>query len=185
MAYTEISGKKLQRKLGAQLNESAAVQISKDSFAQKMMRRMGWQEGQGLGKDQQGMKEHIKVKQRLEEEGIGHDKFQMEKAIAGDCWWQQSMGDTLARLQKQKRKILDETKEKTKKKPKKRKIDEESDDENGDERKLKKRKKEKKKKKEKVKTFYTDEELFEATGGARFGMRAQRRQHGKWARAEV
>jgi Pin2-interacting protein X1 len=31
---------------------------------------------------------------------------------------------------------------------------------------------------------YTDEELFVATGGARFGMRAQRKQTGKWARAE-
>lgn len=31
---------------------------------------------------------------------------------------------------------------------------------------------------------YTDEELFRATGGARFGMRAQRKQTGKWARAE-
>ncbi|KAI2508915.1 glycine rich nucleic binding domain [Fragilaria crotonensis] len=31
---------------------------------------------------------------------------------------------------------------------------------------------------------YTDEELFTATGGARFGMRAQRKQTGKWARAE-
>ena len=31
---------------------------------------------------------------------------------------------------------------------------------------------------------YTDEELFIATGGARFGMRAQRKQTGKWARAE-
>lgn len=41
----------------------------------------------------------------------------------------------------------------------------------------------KKKKKRKVKE-YTDEELFEATGGARFGMRAQRRATGKWARTE-
>ena len=30
----------------------------------------------------------------------------------------------------------------------------------------------------------TAEELFEATGGARFGMRAQSKQRGKWARSE-
>lgn len=30
----------------------------------------------------------------------------------------------------------------------------------------------------------TDQDLFQATGGARFGMRAQRKQTGKWARAE-
>jgi Pin2-interacting protein X1 len=49
----------------------------------------------------------------------------------------------------------------------------------------KKTKKEKKNKDDKKKKkVYTDEELFEATGGARFGMRAQRRQDGKWKRAE-
>ena len=30
--------------------------------------------------------------------------------------------------------------------------------------------------------IYTDEELFQATGLARFGMRAQRRAEGKWKR---
>lgn len=44
--------------------------------------------------------------------------------------------------------------------------------------------KSKKKKKREYKRQYTDEELFEATGGARFGMRAQRRATGKWARTE-
>mmetsp|Transcript_21932 Transcript_21932/g.54286 ORF Transcript_21932/g.54286 Transcript_21932/m.54286 type:complete len:258 (+) Transcript_21932:139-912(+) len=50
----------------------------------------------------------------------------------------------------------------------------------------KKQKKSKKSKKEKKKRKleYTDEELFEATGGARFGMRAQTQQKGKWNRAE-
>jgi len=50
----------------------------------------------------------------------------------------------------------------------------------------KKSKKSKKSKREKKKRKldYTDEELFEATGGARFGMRAQTQQKGKWNRAE-
>ncbi len=48
-----------------------------------------------------------------------------------------------------------------------------------------KKKKKKKKKDSKKKKDYTDEELFEATGGARFGMRAQRRAEGKWKRAEI
>lgn len=43
---------------------------------------------------------------------------------------------------------------------------------------------EKKKKAKRKAKEYTDEELFEATGGARFGMRAQRRATGKWARTE-
>ena len=49
-----------------------------------------------------------------------------------------------------------------------------------------KKKKSKKKEhnnKEKKKIF-TDEELFQATGGARFGMRQGARQEGKWKRTE-
>jgi Pin2-interacting protein X1 len=45
------------------------------------------------------------------------------------------------------------------------------------------KKKKKKGSKEKKKIF-TDEELFEATGGARFGMRQGVRQEGKWNRTE-
>ncbi|KAL3913594.1 MAG: hypothetical protein SGARI_000579 [Bacillariaceae sp.] len=52
----------------------------------------------------------------------------------------------------------------------------------------KKKKKDKKKSKQEKskskKLHYTDDELFQATGGARFGMRAQTQQHGKWQRAE-
>jgi Pin2-interacting protein X1 len=43
----------------------------------------------------------------------------------------------------------------------------------------------KKKSSKKKKTEFTDQELFQATGGARFGMRAQRRAEGKWKRTET
>eukprot|EP00526_Cylindrotheca_closterium_P019732 CAMPEP_0113620538 /NCGR_PEP_ID=MMETSP0017_2-20120614/10470_1 /TAXON_ID=2856 /ORGANISM="Cylindrotheca closterium" /LENGTH=234 /DNA_ID=CAMNT_0000530213 /DNA_START=3 /DNA_END=710 /DNA_ORIENTATION=- /assembly_acc=CAM_ASM_000147 len=49
--------------------------------------------------------------------------------------------------------------------------------------KQKKSKKKDKKGKEKKKIF-TDEDLFQATGGARFGMRQGARQEGKWKRTE-
>jgi len=54
---------------------------------------------------------------------------------------------------------------------------------------LQQQNKNKKKKKgdsksKKAKKHFTDEELFAATGGARFGMRAQRRAEGKWNRTE-
>merc|ERR1719330_2243567 len=78
------------------------------------------------------------------------------------------MGDTLAKL-------AGNSNNKESKKKKKRKLE--------DDGKRKKDRKEKKRKKE-IKQFYTDEELFVATGGARFGMRARRKQEGKWARAE-
>ena len=151
MAYTEISGKKLRARLGAQLNESAAQEISKTSFAARQMAKMGWKEGEGLGKHRQGMKSHIKVKQRVEEEGIGMEKVKIEQASQN--WWQNSMGDTLAKLNSSNESL--------------------------------KQKKKKKKRKRDAKRHFTDEELFEATGGARFGMRAQSKQTGKWARAEA
>jgi len=49
------------------------------------------------------------------------------------------------------------------------------------------RRKKKKKKEDgtiKKRKVYTDDELFQATGGARFGMRAQGSQKGKWQRTE-
>ena len=110
---------------------------------------MGWKEGTGLGKRRDGMVDHIKIKQREEEMGLGREK-ELAKAV-GDVWWKDSVGGTLARLQSMKK---------------------------GDKKKKKKDKSEKK-----IKIF-TDEELFAATGGARFGMRAQRRAEGKWKRTE-
>ena len=119
---------------------------------------MGWIAGQGLGKDKQGMKSHIKVKQRAEDEGIGHEKVKVEQASSH--WWQGAVNDTLAKLNQSG---TSSSNKKSKKK--------------------KSKKKSKKSKVVEIKT-YTDEELFIATGGARFGMRAQRKQEGKWARAE-
>ena len=184
MAYTNVCGKKLQAKLGGTLNESAtshspALLPSSQSFAKRQLEKMGWTEGTGLGKRRDGMQRHVVIKQREDEMGLGREK---EKAREiGNVWWKDSVGGTLARLQQQK---------KTKKNKKK--------GEDGDD--TKKRRKEEKSKERKSKIShsegerlsaiaapirtYTDEELFEATGGARFGMRAQRRAEGKWKRTE-
>jgi Pin2-interacting protein X1 len=138
--------------MGAVLNESAASHspaLVSSSFAKRHLEKMGWKEGTGLGKRRDGMVDHIKIKQREEEMGLGREK-ELAKAV-GDVWWKDSVGGTLARLQSMKK---------------------------GDKKKKKKDKSEKK-----IKIF-TDEELFAATGGARFGMRAQRRAEGKWKRTE-
>lgn len=105
------------------------------------------------------MKEHIKIKQREDEMGLGREK--MKAMEVADVWWKDSVGDTLAKLQKRK-----------------------SSSTNKDDKKEKKSKKKKKSDKKERKRHFTDEELFEATGGARFGMRAQRRAEGKWKRTE-
>lgn len=38
------------------------------------MKEMGWEEGQGLGKHKQGIKEHVKVKKKQDTTGVGVDK---------------------------------------------------------------------------------------------------------------
>ena len=130
MAYTSLSGSKLRAKLGGSLNESASAPTS--TFAKKQLEKLGWSEGKGLGKQEQGITTHIRVKKRENDVGLGHSV----SAQAQTMWWADSCGDVLSRLSGKK------------------------------------------------KVTMTDEALFDATGGARFGMRAQRKQTGKWSRAE-
>ena len=140
-----LAGSKLRSRLSGHLNESAASGTS--AFAKRQLEKLGWKEGEGLGKRGTGITTHIRAVKRADEQG-GLGKSSVDPAISqsiGNEWWKNSVGDTLARLGK----------------------------------------KNKKKKKEKSKKIYTDQELFEATGGARFGMRAQSRQTGKWQRTET
>lgn len=44
---------------------------AKGGFGQKMLERMGWQDGQGLGKNKHGMQEAIQVKQKQDNLGVG------------------------------------------------------------------------------------------------------------------
>lgn len=40
-------------------------------FGEKLMKQMGWEKGQGLGKEGTGRKEHIRVKKKDNTEGVG------------------------------------------------------------------------------------------------------------------
>ena len=131
-----------------------SVATGPNEFARKQLEKLGWKEGTGLGKNRDGRAEHIRVTKRRDGQAIGAASTEIDPVVTGDQWWKSSVGNTLARLAAAKK-----------------------------QKKSKKSKKEEKKKK-KRKLEYTDEELFEATGGARFGMRAQTQQRGKWNRAE-
>ncbi|GMH88488.1 hypothetical protein TL16_g11172 [Triparma laevis f. inornata] len=195
MAYVAEGGKKLQNRMGGTLNERVAAPVS--SFAKKMLHKMGWTEGKGLGKSEQGINTHIVAKKRKDEEGLGQ-----EGALAaemGDQWWAGSLEKTMYKM-KMKKKMA-------KKEEKKAKKEAEGEGGGGEGRgsnfnlnvndtfvKKKKKKKARKDVKDLTeedlmkgyveKAPPTSEELFEATGGARFGMRAQSKQKGKWARSE-
>ena len=186
MAYTNVCGKKLQAKLGWTLNESAtshspALLPSSQSFAKRQLEKMGWTEGSGLGKRQEGITKHVTIKQREDTMGLGREKEKTREI--NNLWWKESVGGTLARLQQQqqqqrkketKEKKVDKKAKKNKKDKNEKKISTADDDEDVDDHDDKQLE---------IKT-YTDDELFIATGGARYGMRAQRRALGKWKRTE-
>ena len=63
-----IMGKKLQDKMGSSMNESRAAPMGK--FGAKMLQKMGWKEGSGLGKDGQGMKTPLVAKKMDSATGV-------------------------------------------------------------------------------------------------------------------
>nr|XP_043612731.1 G-patch domain-containing protein 1-like [Erigeron canadensis] len=50
------------------------VGVAKKSAAFRLMKQMGWEEGEGLGKEKQGIKGHVRVKNKQDTVGIGLDK---------------------------------------------------------------------------------------------------------------
>ena len=178
MAYTNIAGKKLQSKLSSTLNESAtshspALLSSQQSFAKRQLEKMGWTEGTGLGKNRTGRVDHVKAKQREDNMGLGREKEKAKEMQ--NTWWKDSVGGTLARLQQQSKDNKKSKKKKDKKKKSKKGSKQssgESTSESRDRTSI-----------THIKT-YTDEELFAATGGARFGTKGGRRAEGKYKRTE-
>ncbi|KAG6594272.1 uncharacterized protein IUM83_17841 [Phytophthora cinnamomi] len=171
-AALPLVGKKLMSRLGGMANESAAAEVS--DFARRQMEKMGWSAGKGLGKNEQGVKSHVKVKRREELQGVGAEKKAVQEQ--GNQWWY-NVYDRMAS------KIV---------------VDASSDEEGeGSSEKQKKKKKKDKKKDKKRKRLDenespnqkfripTDEELFAATGGKLFGRRAYGSCKGKLKRDEM
>ncbi|CAI8619501.1 unnamed protein product [Vicia faba] len=50
------------------------VGVSRRSAAFNLMKQMGWEEGEGLGKDKQGIKGHVRVTNKQDTTGIGLEK---------------------------------------------------------------------------------------------------------------
>ena len=132
------------------------------AVSRKLMASMGWTEGKGLGKHEQGAERHVEHKKRGDNVGLGADatveaQFAAglhkgsAKAAFGDQGWVDAFAGALDAM--------------------------------NDRHSSKKKKKTKKKKKDSSQNFL--DECFAATGGARLGMRAQRSGGGKLRRAEA
>ncbi|KAG7402246.1 hypothetical protein PHYBOEH_003505 [Phytophthora boehmeriae] len=159
-AVVPLVGKKLMSRLGGMANESAAAEVS--DFAKRQMEKMGWSKGKGLGKNEQGVKSHVKVKRREELQGVGAEKKEVQEQ--GNQWWYNVYDRMASKI------VVDA-----------------SDDEQKS-KKSKKSKKDKKRKREAADKKYrvpTDEELFAATGGKLFGRRAYGSCNGKLKRDEM
>ncbi|PKI36553.1 hypothetical protein CRG98_043055 [Punica granatum] len=50
------------------------VGVARQSAAFRLMKQMGWEEGEGLGKDKQGIKGHVRVKNKQDTAGVGSEK---------------------------------------------------------------------------------------------------------------
>ena len=85
-------------------------QWSEDSnkFGQKMLEKMGWTSGKGLGANEQGITEHVRVSYKDDAAGIGFKKENLDKAWTEH---QDGFNDFLQQLQKSQSVIVPQTEE--------------------------------------------------------------------------
>jgi Pin2-interacting protein X1 len=147
--------------------ESAASAPS--GWAARILEKQGWSEGKGLGRREDGVVGHVKVVKKEDTAALGYREVALRATSGGDQWW---LGDDPFAKARVGGAAADA-------KGKKRARSGGGDggggggtsgggaaSAGGD-----------------VQAFY--KKLFEATGGARLGMRARREQPGKWERAEA
>jgi Pin2-interacting protein X1 len=150
--------KKTADKLGGLINDGAGSAVS--NFARRQMEKMGWSEGKGLGKNEDGIAKHIKVAKREDAAGLGTEAVKAEAVNASETWWHDDFSHHL--------KKFGLSKTNGKKSSKKRNLSVADDSEKNVE----------------GSAMPSYAELFAATGGARLGMRARAKQPGKHARTE-
>ncbi len=120
--------------LGGTQNRAWAA--DRNAYGRKMMEKMGWTDGAGLGKDGQGEKTHVRIKQRGANQALGAEAWSSEKgggangmanridAAAGQKSWMQTtdnfasllseLGSTYGKAHKKKKAKKDKKKKKRK-----------------------------------------------------------------------
>ena len=51
-----------------------------------MLKKMGWSEGKGLGREEQGQNDHIKMKMRRQQRGIGLERGESDHSRNNTAW---------------------------------------------------------------------------------------------------
>jgi hypothetical protein len=90
--------RKQMREASRDVNEKASAGPS--AWSKKMLDKMGWKEGQGLGKQSDGMAEPVKVVKKDDNSGIGMKAQQSVRLIEGheNDWWSREFAASAARL---------------------------------------------------------------------------------------
>jgi hypothetical protein len=190
MSTALILDKKSIQHFGSKMVESSSSKPS--SYAMKLMEKMGWKEGQGLGKSESGMVEHIKITKRDDNMGLGHDIVVKGQESISDSWWNKAFSSNLAsfsaaiggtKKKKSEKKQKKEKEEGSKKRKRSSSSDgsssSSSEDDDVSPRSFP----------SSLSSLSTMEEpsledLFILTGGKTFGMRSRREQRGKVRRTE-
>lgn len=86
---------------------------SYNGFAKGMMAKMGWAEGQGLGKDMQGRSTYVQVKKKEDNAGLGKEKAKQNDV--NDQWYFNAFDSALANMGGKKKKKKDKKGKKGKK----------------------------------------------------------------------
>ncbi|RUS81628.1 hypothetical protein EGW08_010591 [Elysia chlorotica] len=74
--------------------------MSKSEFARRQLKKHGWKEGSGLGKDEHGRADAIKVSLKMDKAGVGHDPG---KEFT-DHWWLRVFNETAQKIGKKGKK---------------------------------------------------------------------------------
>ncbi|KAI9018611.1 hypothetical protein CLU79DRAFT_761145 [Phycomyces nitens] len=143
-----LAGQKTKQRLSADPNN---LNWSKDQskFGFKMLMKMGWAPGKGLGVNEDGSKDHVKIKLKDDNLGLGASKKTVDNWLGNTDAFSQLLADLNTRTETVE---VTETIVETTETVTKRKLDdssEDGDEELSEKKKQKKEKKEKKQKKEK------------------------------------